>query len=189
MTVALLTIFGSGHRSWTRRVLVRNVWGQGVATTVSLVGNGGAFQSVPKESPSLPFRRKTEASHGSFHEPDANALNLAFEQCGPSQVPIVSVRAAFVKWHSLEPMTTAMPGCEASPSPIGLLTGFGMVSWKKGPVLAQVNRALSRPHAFGARPAARCAAGQSINFKSEAICESNLRCARDIFRGTAMNYD
>ena len=36
-------------------VLVRNVWGQGDATTVSLVSNGGPFQFVPKESPSLPF--------------------------------------------------------------------------------------------------------------------------------------
>ena len=50
-----------------------------------------------------------------------------------------------MKWHSLKPKMTAMPGWEASPSSMGLLIGFGMVSKKKGPVLAQATGPFSAP--------------------------------------------
>jgi len=43
-----------------------------------LGGIGGNTAQPKKKSPDLPFGRKTEASHGSFREPNTSPLNRAF---------------------------------------------------------------------------------------------------------------
>ena len=140
-----------------------------------------------RKAPAFLFWRGTEASHGSFHERDTSALNLAFGVMWA----LTSADRFRTSCVCEVALFETQDDRDAEVGSIAVINGIthrlrdGFKEKRPGP--RSSNRALLGP--TRAEPnRQRCAAGRSIKFKSETLCESNLRCARNIFCGTAMNY-